>query len=69
MFPVKGENRYHIKLSLNSTNNLNYKKTSPEFIAGKYTHTNNDSTVKYILTSIIPRLTHEDQYPLSYSIV
>jgi hypothetical protein len=28
-----GENRYHVKFSLNSTNNLNYKETSPEFIA------------------------------------
>jgi hypothetical protein len=30
-----GENRCHAKFSLNSINNLNYKETSPEFIAGK----------------------------------
>jgi hypothetical protein len=32
---VMGENRYHVKFSLISTNNLNYKETSPELIAGE----------------------------------
>jgi hypothetical protein len=30
-----GENRLYVKFKLNSTNNLNYKETSPEFIAGE----------------------------------
>jgi hypothetical protein len=34
--PVMRENRYHVKFSLNSTKIiLNYKETSPEFIAGE----------------------------------
>jgi hypothetical protein len=37
--PVMGENRYQVKFSLNSTNNLNNKETLPEFIAGAHTHT------------------------------
>jgi hypothetical protein len=31
-----GENRYHVNLSLNSTNNLNYKETLPKLIAGEH---------------------------------
>jgi hypothetical protein len=27
--------RYHVRFSLNSTNNLNYKETSSEFISGE----------------------------------
>jgi hypothetical protein len=33
--PVMRENRYHKKFSLNSTNNLKFKETSPEFITGE----------------------------------
>jgi hypothetical protein len=29
------EYRYHVKFSSNSTNNFNYKETSPELIAGE----------------------------------
>jgi hypothetical protein len=32
-----GLNKYHVKFSLNSTNKLNYKDTSEEFIAGEST--------------------------------
>jgi hypothetical protein len=34
-YPVMGKTNIHAKFSLNSTNNLNIKKTSPEFIAGE----------------------------------
>jgi hypothetical protein len=30
-----GKTNIHAKFSLNSANNLNYKETSPEFIAGE----------------------------------
>jgi hypothetical protein len=33
--PVVGKTNIHAKFSLNSTNNLNYNETSPEFIDGE----------------------------------
>jgi hypothetical protein len=33
--PVMGKTNIHAQFSLNSTNNLNCKETSPEFIAGE----------------------------------
>jgi hypothetical protein len=30
-----GENSYHVKFSLNSRNNFNYRETSPDVIAGE----------------------------------
>jgi hypothetical protein len=31
-----GENKYHVKFSLNLTNNFKYKETSPEFTTGEH---------------------------------
>jgi hypothetical protein len=42
---VVGKTNIHAKFSLNSSNNLNYKETSPEFIAGENNNNNNKMSI------------------------
>jgi hypothetical protein len=47
--PIVGKTTIHAKLSLNSTNNLNYKETSPEFRAGQRKKKNKKKIKKIII--------------------
>jgi hypothetical protein len=48
-----GENWYHVKFSFNSTNNLNYKETFPEFIASERKKILNTSEIREYLPGIV----------------